>query len=509
MIVEDNTMVAEDCRECLESLGYSITSILASGEESIVRAEIEQPDAVLLDIHLRDEMDGIEAAEQIYSRFQIPVMFLSAYSDPNLLDRAKRVGSFGYLIKPFKENELCAMLEMTLYKANAGKNRRQMEIRLLQAQKMEAISTLSGGIAHQFNNALYTVSGNIDLLKMDFPDNERIADYTGEIMDSVQRMMQLTAQLLAYAKGGKYKVETIRFCDFIRKTVPLLQHVIDSGIHLHMDLPHDIFRIQADLNQMQMVLSNVLINASEAMEGKGRIRIACRNTTITKEFSREIHGLKPGNYVCLSVTDDGSGMNEETRARIFEPFFTTKFQGRGLGMAAVYGIIENHHGGIVIASEPGRGTTVRIYLPAIDTSIKKTATEKTQPKSKWIKGSGTILVIDDEKMILKVCRTMLNRLGYDVLEAKTGKEAIKVVSTFKGKIDLAMLDILLPDMNGNMVYPFLMDACPNLKVLVFSGYCLDGPAQGILDAGAQGFIQKPFSMAALSEKLMHILKTTR
>ncbi|MCD6272390.1 MAG: response regulator [Deltaproteobacteria bacterium] len=467
-----------------------------------MRAETERPDAVIMDIKLRDDMDGIEAAEQIYSRFEIPVLFMSAYSDRGLLDRAKRVGSFGYLVKPLNERELYAMLEMALYKSKAEKQRRQVEARLLQAQKMEVIGTLAGGIAHQFNNALYVITGNLDMLEMDFNGDEKVADYTKKIEASARRMTQLVAQLLAYARGGKYHIKTLSLSDFVIDTLSLLKHSIGNAIQLDTDLPSDILNVEADLNQMQMVLSDVLRNAFEAMDGKGCIRIACRNTMITDEIVEDFPGLKPGNYVKLTITDDGRGMDQETRKRIFEPFFTTKFEGRGLGMAAAYGIVKNHGGWISVDSEPGQGTILTIYLPATQAKVQK----PEQSKIERIKGTGTILVIEDEEMVMAVCREMLERLGYHVLEAKTGQEAINAAKTYGGEIDLAMLDILLPDMSGNTIYPFLMEARPNLKVIVYSGYSIDGPAEEIIDAGAQDFLQKPFTIAALSEKLKKVLE---
>jgi len=358
----------------------------------------------------------------------------------------------------------------------AEKKQRQMETRLRQTQKMEAICTLAGGIAHQFNNALYAITGNIDLLEMDLQGNEKAAAYIGRI-----------------------------------KT--LVRHAIGSAIHMGIDLPGDLLNVDADPTQIQMVLSAVLANASEAMEGKGCIRVACRKVVIRDDTVRDFPGLKPGSYACLTVTDDGHGMDEKTKSRIFEPFFTTRFEGRGLGMAAAYGIIRNHDGGISVDSKLGRGTTVKIYLPAIENfreglpAVKPPAGEEAKPKLKpeWIKGTGTILVIDDEEMVMNVCRLILERLGYRVLEAKTGKEAIDVVNTFDGDIDLAMLDILMPDMNGNIIYPFLKKARPDLKVLVFSGYAIDGPVREILDAGAEDFIQKPFTIAELSKKLKKML----
>jgi len=202
------------------------------------------------------------------------------------------------------------------------------------------------------------------------------------------------------------------------------------------------------------------------------------------------------------MEDDGKGMDKETKSRIFEPFYTTKFQGRGLGMASVYGIVKNHDGWISVYSEIGMGAVIRTYLPAVGVQAKEVA----KPKIKPAKDRGTVLVVEDEEIVMDVSRAMLEYLGYHVLAAKTGKEAIQIAKALDVDIELAILDIALPDMDGRSIYPLLMDARPGLKVVVCSGYSIDGPGQKILDAGAQGFIQKPFALAALSEKLNEVLE---
>ncbi|MEA3437948.1 MAG: PAS domain S-box protein [Thermodesulfobacteriota bacterium] len=390
----------------------------------------------------------------------------------------------------------CFSVDLTVQK--------KLQERLQQAQKMESISTLSGGIAHQFNNALSGITGNIDLLAMDFPDNETVANYTRAMKDSARRMMQLTAQLLAYARGGKFHAKTVLFSDFVKETLSLVKHTLGSDIDVDTDRLLGILNVKADLTQMQMVLSAVLTNAAEAMEGKGCIRVACKDTIIADETVEELPGLTPGNYVNLTIVDDGKGMDKQARTLIFEPFFTTKFTGRGLGMAAVYGIVKNHNGLISVESEPGKGTVVKIYLPAVEALVKKHS--EPESKAEWIKGTGTILVIEDEEPVMKISRVILERLGYRVLEARTGQGAIDIAKTFDNHIDLALLDILLPDMSGNDIYPLIMEARPDLKVIVFSGYSIDGPAREILDAGAENFIQKPLTIAALSEKLKETLE---
>jgi len=376
--------------------------------------------------------------------------------------------------------------------------RKRIEAQLRQAQKMESIATLAGGIAHQFNNSLSVITGNIELLKMNSPeDSDSIVEYIEPIKNSAYRMSNLTSQLLAYARGGKYNSKSISLSTFVKDTQPLIRHSINHAILVETDLPQHVYNLMADITQMQMVLSAIVTNAAEAIEGPGRIRIIATNEEIKEPHPH----LEPGRYACLRIEDDGKGMDEETKNRMFEPFFTTNFQGRGLGMAAVYGIVKNHGGWVTADSELGKGTTVSIYLPAVETEGKEDNEEEPQLE----KGSGTILVVEDEDMILEMCRTMLEMLDYCVLEARTGEEAINVAKTFDGDIDIAILDIGLPDMDGDKLYPFLKEARKDLKVIVCSGYAIDGPAREILDAGAHGFIQKPYAFGTLSAKLKEVL----
>ena len=212
----------------------------------------------------------------------------------------------------------------------------------------------------------------------------------------------------------------------------------------------------------------------------------------------------PGNYVCFSVEDNGKGMDRETKNKMFDPFFTTKLQGRGLGMAAVHGIVKKHDGSISVSSKPDVGTKVDVLLPAVDTNITEGATKSM----KTVNGTRTVLVIEDEEMVLDVSRKMLEKLNCHVLQARNGSEAGNIVKNYTGDIDLAIMDICLPDMMGGALYPIIAKACPKMKVLISSGYSLEGPARKILDAGAQGFLQKPYSFSALSKKLEELLCTS-
>jgi signal transduction histidine kinase len=259
---------------------------------------------------------------------------------------------------------LLSVIAITLFREKKTiTERKNIEARLQEAQKMEAIATLAGGIAHEFNNALCVVIPNIDLLKAKLPENEEINKHTQPIDASAKRMALLTSQLLAYARGGKYKPQQISLNTFVQETLPFVKHVIKSGIIVDTDLPEEPCYVEADLTQLQMVLLAVMVNAAEAIETTGHIQLTVRRQKVDGKLAESHPGVKPGSYVCLTIEDNGSGMSEETRMKVFEPFFTTKFQGRGLGMAAVYGIVKNHDGLVVVDSELDKGTVVHIYLP--------------------------------------------------------------------------------------------------------------------------------------------------
>lgn len=253
----------------------------------------------------------------------------------------------------------------------AEEEKKKLQARLLQAQKLEAIATLAGGIAHQFNNALSGITGTIDLLQMALPNDKHTRKHIEVMKGFAQRIATLTNQLLAYARGGKYKAQVISLRGCVRDTLPLIERTLKDSIRIETHFRQNLLSIQADLTQMQMVISTILKNSSEAIDGEGLIRISATNEEFDEEFKQSHPGLKPGRFVCLSIKDNGKGMDEETRSRIFEPFFSTKFQGRGLGMAAIYGIVKSHDGSISVDSELGKGTTVRIYLPAIENKDKQ------------------------------------------------------------------------------------------------------------------------------------------
>lgn len=375
------------------------------------------------------------------------------------------------------------------------------------AGHMEAISTLAGGMAHQFNNALSAVAGNLDLMSLDLLNVDALtrkilSRYTERIRDSIERMEHLTRQLLAYARGGRYSPSEVPFSTFVRYTLSLLGHNIPPSITIESDLPEGVKKVEVDTNQLQMVLSAVFQNSTEAIgDEEGRIRISTRDVFFKEQDENRPPELEPGSYVCLVVEDNGVGMDEEVKRKIFEPFFSTKFQGRGLGMAAAYGVVRNHGGWISVESLEDKGTKVTIWLPAREDIAEKIKPVKPAPGAV----EGSILVIEDEEPVMEVFQSALERMGFRVLSARTGHEALEIITRSSEKIELAILDILLPDMDGKDLYPSLVQARPGLKVIVSSGYSVEGPAQEILDAGAQAFLPKPFSLVDFREALRMVL----
>lgn len=381
--------------------------------------------------------------------------------------------------------------------------KRKLENELQLTRKIEALATLSGGIAHEFNNALMVVAGNIELLEMSLPGNEAVQRFSHATNESIYRMSYLTKQLLAYAREGDFWLKEIDLSDFVRDALPMIKTTLHPDIRIETELKSDLPLVKADNHQLQMTLSAIIKNAAEAMDNSGGICISTSCERVDSTFAATHPGLNPDfSYVTLTISDTGKGMDEETRSRIFEPFFTTKFQGRGLGMAAAYGIIKNHRGYIYVDSSPGKGTTVRVYMPLAEQKVRRqrmaTAKACEMPK--------TVLVIDDEERVRTTILSLIEKLGYRVLGADSARAALELTRTYDGDIDLALLDIKLPDMEGGNLFPLIKQDRPDMKVIICSGYSLDVHVEQILRGGADGFLQKPFALKTISEKIREVLE---
>lgn len=396
-------------------------------------------------------------------------------------------------IAPFSNGAIITSIDIT--------EQKRLQNQIQQTQKMEAIATLAGGIAHQFNNILSGITGNAELLENDYREDGNIRKHTVRILNSAHRMARLNDQLLAHARGGKYRPSQIALPQLLRDTLDVLKPGLNPRINVATDFQTDIPLVMADVTQIQMVFSAVLNNAYEAIDDTGHIKISLSEEAFDAAYADNHPGLNPGKYVVLKVEDDGKGMDDDTKGRIFEPFYTTKLQGRGLGMAAVYGIVKNHDGWIGVETAMGRGTSVRILLPVL-TGVLQKDKEKIIPDA--AKGPGVILIIDDEDDVLEVSRSILERLGYTVLEARTGEDAIEIANNFDDEIDLAILDIGLPDIPGERLSRMIKEIRPTIKILVSTGYAVEDIVDN-LKREAQGFIQKPISFSKLSTKIKEVL----
>jgi PAS domain S-box-containing protein len=379
---------------------------------------------------------------------------------------------------------------------------RELESQLRRAQKIESIGTLAGGIAHDFNNLLMAILGNVSLMSLDLPPTHPHFEPLKSIEKQVRSGANLTSQLLGYARKGRYEVKTLNLNELLMETTKTFSRT-RKEITIHLDLSEDLFLIEADRGQMEQVLLNLYVNAADAMPAGGDLTLKTSNMS-QEEMKQSLYQPKLGNYVFLQVKDSGTGMDEKTMERIFEPFFTTKDRGRGtgLGLASVYGIIKGHGGYIDVRSEKGHGSTFSVYLPA---SQQKAAGTK-EMQDTVIEGSGTILLVDDEEMVLEIGVKLLRRLGYQVLEARGGRRAVEIYKAKMDRINMVILDMIMPDIGGGQAFDRMKELNPQVKVLLSSGYSLDGQATAILKRGCAGFIQKPFTIKDLSQKIKDILE---
>jgi len=387
----------------------------------------------------------------------------------------------------------------------AEEEKTRLERRLFQSQKLESIGRLAGGIAHDFNNILTSMMGYAEILRLKYHDlNTTEGKAIDVIFRNTERAADLTKQLLGFARGGKYQPKPDNINKLIKEAIKISEKIFEKNIELKLNLQEDIHNVEVDKTQIIQVLTNLMINAKDAMPYGGTISFKTKNVFIDENYIANHPEFKHGDYVKITVSDTGMGMTKEIQDHIFEPFYTTKGEGEGtgLGLSMVYGIIKNHKGYINVYSEPGIGTEFVIYLPA---TRKKIVSDEIS--GELTTGEETILIVDDENDVIDTASVMLRTLGYKVITACNGLEAINVYKKYKDRIDLVLLDIIMPKMAGKETYLELKKINPNVIVILSSGYSQDNRAIEILKEGALKFIQKPFKFNELSKIVNETLKS--
>lgn len=750
LVVEDERIVAQALRRCLQSLGYDVVALATTGEDALIKVEQLKPDLVLLDIQLEGKMDGIESASRIRKQFGIPVVYLTAYSNPEVLERAKVTEPYGYVLKPYEDRELQVVLEIALYKHrmerklearerwfaatlksigdgvvatddqrritfmntiaeqltgwrleeakgsalsdvfkliheetrqpaeaplrkaieqnravpmanhmmlvakdgserpvedcatpiaddngaalggvmvfrdvterkqaqaaslklaaivnnshdaiigeslegtitswNGGAERlfgyaaqeilgspssrlfppersqeiqtiamrvkagdhvpahetvrrrndgkdvdvmlstspiknaegavvgaasivqdlahvKKLEQQYLQAQKMEAIGRLAGGVAHDFNNLLTVIIGYCQILLRGSPDAEKVREFVEQIAKAGEKAADLTQQLLVYSRKQIRQPKVVDLNDVLQSSVKMLRRLIGEDLELAVSPGTGLHHVRADPSQMEQIIMNLAVNARDAMTTGGKLTIQTSTAQITGGAESDPFEIPPGTYVLLQVSDTGCGMDEETQAHIFEPFFTTKAigKGTGLGLATVYGIVKQCGGYIKVDSKLGQGTSFAIHLPSVELASLQGELSQDQPQAPL--GSETILLVEDEDAVRALSHLMLRQCGYKVLVASNGKEALELAASYEGSIDLLLTDVVMPILGGRLLAESLKQTRENIRVLYLSGYEDDAVSSGTFGPKVE-FLTKPFTISILAQKVREVL----
>jgi len=633
LIVEDEGIVALDLQNRLRRLGYAVPEFVATGEEAVARAAEILPDLILMDIKLKGEMDGIEAAKRIKEKFDIPIIYLTAFADEATLQRAELTEPFGYLLKPFEERELLVSIRMGLYRHQAESlvkeserkfrsvieqsndgivlvddkghiiewnnaqqkmsgwqkedvlhqfiwdvqvqllpehlrarfpventkkitldilqrgevleqhrfteveierpdhtrritqsrlfviqretghilasinrdvtRQQQAETAVRQAQKLESLGVLAGGTAHDLNNLLVVMLGQASLALAKLAPESPLRHHLHEVVQAAERAAALAQNMLAFSGRGLFEIFPLNLNELLREMSLLPVTTVPEPVQLNLDLTEPLPKIEADKEQIQQVLAKVISNAVDAIGNQpGNIIISTAVIDLSTETDRFLQGsdhpILTGKYVLLTVQDDGCGMDIETQTKMFDPFFTTKGMGRGLGLAAVLGIVRSHGGGVQVESELGRGTLFRLVFPVIgdksDLEVGETAVSVSQRPT-----GDHVLVIDDEEIVCDAVNDILELDDIPVMKATDGETGIDMYQQNQAKIGLVLLDLSMPGMDGFDTFHGLRQVNPHIPVIISSGYDEKEVMRRFDDKVLLGFLKKPYKLNALLE----------
>jgi signal transduction histidine kinase/CheY-like chemotaxis protein len=390
--------------------------------------------------------------------------------------------------------------------------RRRMDEQLRQAAKLESLGVLAGGIAHDFNNLLTGIMGNASLALDSTSGLSPGRHLLEEVVAASQRAADLTRQMLAYAGKGRFVTQNIDLSELARELTPLLQAAIPKNVQVRLDLASDLPAVEGDVGQLQQVAMNLVINGAEAMgDEPGAVLVTTGVQDVDEQYLATLslaHDIAPGLYVVLEVHDTGSGMDEGTLSKIFDPFFTTKFQGRGLGLAAVQGIVRSHRGGLKVYSTMGKGTTFKMLLPAVFEPAKRLS-GPVGADHDALRGCGLVLIVDDEPFVRTTAKNMLERYGYSVLLAADGRQGLELFKKHEAELRFVLLDLMMPIMGGQEALRNIRTINSDIPVVLSSGFNEVEAIRRFTGKGLSGFIQKPYTASALAVKIKQVLDTSR
>jgi signal transduction histidine kinase len=506
LIVEDSQDDAELMALELKRGGFAPYYQRVDGCKEMAEAlERRQWDLVLSDFSM-PRFSMAEALEMVRRKgLDIPFLIVSATISEEAAQDAMNAGVHDYVLK-HRLGRLVPSVHRELRECEVRRERRDLEDQLRRAQKLESLGLLAGGVAHDFNNLLTGIMGNASVAMEMLGGESRVRPMLHEILRTSQRAADLTRQLLAYAGKGKFLIEPLDVSELVRDISELLRSSVPRTIELALDLDGKLPPVEGDSSQLQQLVMNLILNAVEAagvQPGTVRVSTSVRQVRpANRPGGFRPDAPVPGVYVQVEVRDDGCGMNEATKAQIFDPFFTTKFTGRGLGLAAALGIVRGHKGSIAVSSSEGNGSTFTVLLPALQVeagSHAPTSGAGSQPVAR--SQGGSVLVIDDEDIVRRSARTMLEHFGYSVFEAANGQDGTDLFSRLHDRISCVLLDLTMPRMDGPEVWRYIRRIRPDMRIVISSGFDETEARKQFGDAQGLDFIQKPYTATALARKV--------